>query len=63
MCVNLDPTSAQAGLVGIRASLGLPATFPVTDLLEGGSWTWKTGGNFVQLVPGTQQAHILGVEG
>ena len=63
VCVNLDPTRAQAGLVGIPPNLGLPPTFAVTDLLEGGSWTWKTGGNYVELVPGTQQAHVLGVEG
>ena len=63
MCVNLDPKSAQVGLVTIPPSLGLPATFAVTDLVVGGSWTWRTGGNYVRLVPGTQQAHILGVEG
>ena len=63
VCVNLDPKSAQVGLVTIPPSLGLPATFTVTDLVEGGSWTWRTGGNYVRLVPGTQQAHILGVEG
>ena len=62
VCVNLDPQSAQVGLVTIPPSLGLPATFGVSDLLEGGSWTWKTGGNYVELVPGTQQAHVLGVE-
>ena len=63
VCVNLDPKSAQVGLVTIPPSLGLPATFAVTDLVVGGSWTWRTGGNYVRLVPGTQQAHILGVEG
>jgi starch synthase (maltosyl-transferring) len=63
VCVNLDPKSAQVGLVTIPPSLGLPATFAVTDLVVGGSWTWTTGGNYVRLVPGTQQAHILGVEG
>jgi starch synthase (maltosyl-transferring) len=63
VCVNLDPKSAQVGLVTVPASLGLPAVFTVSDLVDGGSWTWKTGGNYVRLVPGTQQAHILGVEG
>jgi len=63
VCVNLDPKSAQVGLVTIPPTLGLPATFTVTDLVEGGSWTWRTGGNYVRLVPGMQQAHILGVEG
>ena len=52
VCVNLDPKSAQVGLVTIPPSLGLPATFTVTDLVVGGSWTWRTGGNYVQACTG-----------
>jgi starch synthase (maltosyl-transferring) len=63
VCVNLDPHTAQVGLVAIPESLGLPPIFTVSDLLEGGSWAWSTGGNYVELVPGKQQAHVLGVEG
>jgi starch synthase (maltosyl-transferring) len=62
VCVNLDPDAAQIGLVTVPVGLGLPASFTVTDLLGGGSWAWGTGGNYVELVPGVQQAHVLGVE-
>jgi starch synthase (maltosyl-transferring) len=61
VCVNLDPHGAREGLVSIPSGLGLPATFVVSDLLSGVEWTWKTGGNYVKLVPGEQQAHVLGV--
>ena len=60
--VNLDPLAAQTGLVTVPPETGLPASFGVSDLLTGGSWTWKTGGNYVNLVPGERQAHVLGVE-
>jgi starch synthase (maltosyl-transferring) len=63
VCVNLDPHAPQVGLVTVPPSLGLPASFAVSDLLGGGGWTWRTGGNYVELVPGKQQAHVLGVEG
>jgi starch synthase (maltosyl-transferring) len=59
--VNLDPKTAQTGLVTVPAAAGLGDSFAVTDLLEGGSWTWKTGGNYVKLVPGERQAHVLSV--
>ncbi len=59
--VNLDPAGAQQGLVDVPADAGLPASFEVTDLLTGETWTWHTGGNYVELVPGKRQAHVLGV--
>jgi starch synthase (maltosyl-transferring) len=59
--VNLDPAGAQQGLVEVPADAGLPASFEVTDLLTGETWTWHTGGNYVELVPGKRQAHVLGV--
>ncbi len=62
VCVNLDPEAVQEGLVSVPADLGLPGSFTVSDLLAGGSWTWRTGGNYVRLVPGEQQAHVLSVE-
>jgi starch synthase (maltosyl-transferring) len=59
--VNLDPVSAQKGLVNVPADAGLGASFGMTDLLTDETWTWFAGGNYVELVPGTRQAHILGV--
>ena len=61
VCINLDPGAAQEGLVTVSPALGLPPSFTVRDLLTGGEWTWKTGGNYVKLVPGERQAHVLGV--
>jgi starch synthase (maltosyl-transferring) len=60
-CVNLDPRNARVGLVSIPPVLGLPPSFTVRDLLNGHEWEWRTGGNYVRLVPGEQQAHVLGV--
>ncbi len=59
--VNLDPNGAQTGLVTVPADAGLADSFAVTDLLDGSTWTWKTGGNYVRLVPGERQAHVLSV--
>jgi len=62
VAVNLDPSSPQEGLVQVTAALELPYRFTVTDLLSGESWQWETGGNYVRLVPGERQAHLLGVD-
>jgi starch synthase (maltosyl-transferring) len=62
VCVNLDPHAGHEGLVTIPPHLGLPPSFPVRDLLSGGLWQWGTGENYVKLVPGERQAHILVVE-
>jgi starch synthase (maltosyl-transferring) len=59
--VNLDPVSAQIGLVNVPADAGLGASFGMTDLLTDETWTWFTGGNYVELVPGKRQAHVLAV--
>jgi starch synthase (maltosyl-transferring) len=59
--VNLDPAVPQTGLVIVPAAAGLGGSFEVTDLLTDETWTWTTGGNYVQLVPGTRQAHVLAV--
>jgi hypothetical protein len=45
----------------VPAAAGLGGSFEVTDLLTDETWTWTTGGNYVQLVPGTRQAHVLAV--
>jgi starch synthase (maltosyl-transferring) len=60
--VNLDFDAAQTGLVEVPPTVGLPGSFAVTDLLDGDSWAWRTGGNYVELVPGERQAHVLFVE-
>ncbi len=60
--VNLDPHRMQRGLVTIPPALGLPAQFPVRDLLTGERWQWQTGGNYVELEPGVRQAHVLAVD-
>jgi starch synthase (maltosyl-transferring) len=59
VCVNLDPKSPREGLVEIPAELDLPPSFGVRDLLSGAEWRWATGGNYVRLVPGELQAHVL----
>jgi starch synthase (maltosyl-transferring) len=59
--VNLDPVSAQTGLVSVPADAGLGASFGMTDLLTDETWTWFTGGNYVELAPGKRQAHVLSV--
>ena len=62
VCVNLDPHGAHEGAVSIPYELGLPPSFAVRDLLGGDRWQWSTGQNYVKLVPGERQAHILVVE-
>jgi starch synthase (maltosyl-transferring) len=59
--VNVDPHQAQQGLVAIPASLGLPPSFTVQDLLSDESYQWRIGHNFVALTPGVRQAHVLRV--
>jgi hypothetical protein len=55
--VNLDPGSAQEGVVVVTAAYGLPPAVHVQDLLGGETYTWHTGRNYVGLGPG--QSHIL----
>jgi len=59
VCVNLDPHSAQEGLLSIPAGLELPGSFVVQDLLTDGTYLWQSGGNFVRLGPGG--AHVMHV--
>jgi starch synthase (maltosyl-transferring) len=59
--VSLDPQWAQEGLVNVPHHLGLPGGFQVQDLLDGQRYDWHVGGNFVRLVPGEKQAHLLRV--
>lgn len=59
--VNLDPHHAQEGLVQVPYELGVPPAFAVEDLLDGGSYTWRLGGNYVRLDPGERAGHVLRV--
>jgi starch synthase (maltosyl-transferring) len=60
--VNLDPHQPQQGLVVIPASLGLPPSFTVHDVLSDERYQWRIGHNFVAFAPGVRQAHVLRVE-
>ncbi len=60
--VNLDPHQGQQGVTAVPASLGLPPTFTVHDLLSDERYQWRIGPNFVGLAPGVRQAHVLSVE-
>jgi starch synthase (maltosyl-transferring) len=63
VCVNLDPGQAVEGWVTVSRELALPERFDVRDLLTGETWSWGSGGNYVRLVPGERQAHVLLVDG
>ncbi|HKE79287.1 MAG TPA: alpha-1,4-glucan--maltose-1-phosphate maltosyltransferase [Solirubrobacteraceae bacterium] len=59
--VNLDPHHAQEGLVHVPYELGVPPAFAVDDLLDGGAYTWRLGGNYVRLDPAERAGHVLRV--
>jgi starch synthase (maltosyl-transferring) len=61
--VNLDPSSAQEGTVIVPEELGLPPVFAVEDLLDGRSYRWRLGRNYVRLDPSVRPGHLLGVAG
>ena len=60
--VNIDPYQTQEGVAMIPASLGLPPSFTVHDLLSDEHYQWRIGPNYVRLEPGVRQAHINRVE-
>jgi starch synthase (maltosyl-transferring) len=60
--VSLDPTWPQEGTVLVPHELGTPPSFDVTDLLDGSSYHWQLGRNYVRLVPSERPAHILRLE-
>jgi starch synthase (maltosyl-transferring) len=59
--VNIDPESSQEGLAVVAADLGLPPSFTVSDLITNEEYQWRIGPNYVRLVPGERQAHVLKV--
>jgi starch synthase (maltosyl-transferring) len=60
--VNVDPHQTQEGLAIVPASLGLPPSFTVHDLLSDEYFQWRIGPNYVRLEPGIRQAHVNRVE-
>jgi starch synthase (maltosyl-transferring) len=60
--VNIDPHQAQEGLAIVPASLGLPPSFTAHDVLSDERFQWRIGPNYVRLVPGVRQAHVICVE-
>ena len=61
VCVSLDAKIAHEGVVVVPGDLGLPASFPVLDVLTDETFTWNTGRNYVKLEPGKRQAHVFQV--
>jgi starch synthase (maltosyl-transferring) len=62
ICVNLDPHSAQEGLVILPSDLDLPDAFTARDLVSGEAFPWGVGGNYVRLDPALAPMHVLRVE-
>ena len=60
--VNIDPHQPQQGVAVIPASLGLPPSFTVHDVLTDERYQWRIGANFVALAPYQRQAHVLEAE-
>jgi starch synthase (maltosyl-transferring) len=60
--VNIDPYQTQEGLAIVPASLGLPPSFTVHDLLTDERFQWRIGPNYVRLEPGVRQAHVIRIE-
>jgi starch synthase (maltosyl-transferring) len=54
--VNLDPRHMQHGHVETPVDA---EAFVVRDLLDGATYTWHRGWNYVRLDPGVRQAHVL----
>jgi starch synthase (maltosyl-transferring) len=61
VAANLDPHAAHEGVVVVPAWLGLPPAFRVDDLLDGESYAWRLGRNYVRLSPDERVAHVLRV--
>jgi starch synthase (maltosyl-transferring) len=60
--VNIDPATAQEGLVVVPYELGVPPAFTVTDLLDLGRYDWHVGGNYVRIDPWERAGHVLHVD-
>jgi len=58
--VNLDPRTTREGVCILPVSTGLPPAYRVRDLLDGETWMWHIGRNYVKLGPG--KSHVLRLE-
>jgi starch synthase (maltosyl-transferring) len=56
---NVNPILPRAGLVEVPAALGLGVTFTVRDVLDGETYDWTSGGNYVRLDPTERVAHVF----
>jgi starch synthase (maltosyl-transferring) len=61
--VNLDPHAVQEGVVIVPEELGLAPAFKAEDLLEGDTYRWRLGRNYVKLDPAERPGHLLAVVG
>jgi starch synthase (maltosyl-transferring) len=60
--VNTDPHWTQQGWVQVpiwEMGIGARDRFPVTDLLDGATYTWRGEWNFVKLDPSERVAHVF----
>jgi starch synthase (maltosyl-transferring) len=57
--VNVDPRSAQEGVVLVAEQLGLPPVFTAEDLLDGERYQWHIGRNYVRLDPALRAGHLM----
>jgi starch synthase (maltosyl-transferring) len=57
VCVNLDPSTTQEGVVIVPVALGTAPAFHVRDVLTDARYDWRLGRNYVRLEPG--KSHVL----
>jgi starch synthase (maltosyl-transferring) len=60
--VSVDPLNTQEGIVNVPADLGTAPAFGVRDALDGQTYDWSIGRNYVRLAPGQRMAHVMVVE-
>ena len=61
--VNLNCDSSRSAIVYLDTEEhGLPQAFYVEDLLWGGEYKWRNGGNYVELKPWEKPVHIFRVK-
>lgn len=60
--VNLNCDSSRTAIVYLNCEEhGLPFEFIVDDLMWGGEFKWRNGGNYVELKPWEKPVHIFRV--
>ncbi len=63
VAVNLNPDETHSDVIRIPfGDIGIRAgTYGVVDLLDGSEYIWSGENNYVRLVPGSRQAHVMKV--